>query len=141
MADQQIDPYETDNHKPGEIVLPLLVEELSVSKRSVPTARVKVSRITRQHEEVIDQLLAREHVDVERTTIGQPVESVPEVREEGDTIIVPVVEEILIVERRLVLKEEIRIRKVRETERHQDRVTLRQQEAVIVRLPVEVSAA
>jgi uncharacterized protein (TIGR02271 family) len=145
MADQQFNEYDVaakaDEHEPSEIVLPLFTEEISVSKRVVPKARVRVSRITRQREEVVNQLLTREHVEVERVAIGQPVESVPPVREEGETIIVPVVEEVLIVERRLILKEEVRIRRIRETERHDEKVTLRQQEAVILRLPVEDSAA
>jgi stress response protein YsnF len=59
----------------------------------------------------------------------------PAIREEGETIVVPVVEEVLVVERRLVLKEEVRIRRVRSTERHQERVTLRRQEAAVNRLP------
>jgi stress response protein YsnF len=63
------------------------------------------------------------------------------VREEGDTIIIPIVEEVLTIERRLVLKEEVRIRRIRETERYQERVTLRKQQAVVNRLPVENSAA
>ena len=132
---------EPDSNDSREIVVPLLTEELSVSKRVVPKGRVRVSRVTRQHEELVDELLAREHVQVERTAIGRPVDAIPAVREDGDTIIIPIVEEVLTVERRLVLKEEVRIRKIRETERYQERVTLRKQEAVVTRLPVENSAA
>ena len=64
----------------------------------------------------------------------------PPVREEGDTIVVPIVEEVLVVERRLFLKEEVSIRRVRSTERHQETVTVRHQEAVVTRLPVESPA-
>jgi len=64
----------------------------------------------------------------------------PAVREEGDTIIVPIVEEVLVIERRLFLKEEVRIRRVRSTERHQESVIIRHQEAVVTRLPVEAPA-
>jgi uncharacterized protein (TIGR02271 family) len=145
MADQQFNEYDplanADGDEPREIVIPLLTEEISVSKRVVPTARVQVSVITHQREEIVDQLLAREHVEVERIAVGQPVESMPPVREEGDTIIVPVVEEVLVVERRLILKEEVRIRRICETERHTEKVTLRRQEPVVFRLPVEDSAA
>ena len=65
----------------------------------------------------------------------------PTVREDGDTVVIPIVEEALTIQRRLVLKEEVRIRRIRETEHHQERVTLRKQEAAITRLPVENSAA
>ena len=38
--------------------------------------------------------------------IGRPVDAVPPVREEGDTTVMSVVEEIVVVEHRLILKEE-----------------------------------
>lgn len=118
-----------------EIVVPLFTEEISVSKRMVEKGRVQVSRTTSRREELVDELLAREQVEVERIPVGRPVDSMPAIREEGETIVVPVVEEVLVVERRLVLKDEVRIRRVRSTERHQERVTLRRQEAAVNRLP------
>ncbi|HKD06104.1 MAG TPA: DUF2382 domain-containing protein [Bryobacteraceae bacterium] len=121
-------------------VVPLAAEELSVSKRVAPQSRVQVSRTTHQRDELVELLLARERVEIERTTIGKPIDAIPPVREEGDTIIIPVVEEVVVVERRLVLKEEVRIRRIHETELHQERVTLRAQEATITRVPVEDSA-
>jgi uncharacterized protein (TIGR02271 family) len=119
-----------------ELVVPLYAEELLVSKRLVPTNRVQVSRVTQQHEQLVDELLARERVAIDRTVLDKPVDSIPTVREEGDTIIVPIVEEVLVVERRLILKEEVRIRRLHEEERHQERVTLRKQEAIIERFPI-----
>ena len=70
---------------------------------------------------------------VEHVPIGRTVGAVPPIREEGDTTVLPVVEEVVVVERRLVLKEEIRIRRLRSTERHQETVTLRTQDAVVTR--------
>jgi stress response protein YsnF len=58
----------------------------------------------------------------------------PLIRQEGDTTIVPIVEEVLHTERRLFLKEEIKITRRRTTEQFHDRVTLRYQEAVITRV-------
>lgn len=118
----------------------LHAEEISLSKRKVTTGGVRVSVVTRQHEELVDELLAHEHAEIARTAIGKQIDAMPTVREEGDTMIIPIVEEVLVVERRLVLKEEIRLRRVRGTERHQERVTLRKQEAVITRLPGEIPA-
>jgi stress response protein YsnF len=43
------------------------------------------------------------------------------------------VEEVLVIERRLLLKEEIRLRRVRTTERHHETVTLREQQPIIER--------
>ena len=120
-----------------EAAIPLAAEELAVTKQRVETGRVRVTRVTHETEQTIDELLGRETVDVSRIPIGQPIETMPSVREEGDTIIIPVVEEVLVLERRLFLKEEVRLRRVRTTERHQETVMLRHQEAVITRLPGE----
>ena len=97
--------------------------------------------MTCEHEQLLDETLAREQVEVEPSPIGKVVEVPPSVREEGDTIIIPIVEEILVVERRLLLKEEVRVRRVRSSESHRERVMLRRQEAIITRDSVEPSLA
>jgi stress response protein YsnF len=124
-----------------ETVIPLFEEELSVSRRVVPTSRVQVSRVTHSHEHLVDELLERERVEVERVAIDKPIDHMPSVREEGDCLVFPVVEEVLKIERVLVLKEEVRIRRVKGTERYQERVTLRKQEAVVNRLPIDETTA
>jgi len=124
-----------------ETVIPLFEEEVSVSRRVVPTSRVQVSRVTHSHEHLVDELLERERVEVERVAIDKPIDHMPSVREEGDYLIFPVVEEVLKIERVLVLKEEVRIRRVKGTERYQERVTLRKQEAVVNRLPIDETTA
>jgi stress response protein YsnF len=69
------------------------------------------------------------------------VESIPPIRREGNVTIVPVVEEVLKVERYLVLKEEVHIRRVKQTERFQETVTLRRQQAQISRNPLKPTAS
>lgn len=125
----------------GENVIPLLMEDVSVSKRRVVTGRVRVSTVTHEREKLVDELLTQESVDIERRAIGRPVETAPDIREEGDTIVIPIVEEVLVVERRLVLKEEVRVRRARQTVRHQQLVKLREQEALVTRLEAEAPAS
>lgn len=124
-----------------ETVIPLFAEKLAVSKRVVSTSRVQVSRVTHSYEQLVDELLAQEKVEVERVPIDRLIDAMPSVREEGDSIIVPVVEEVLKIERLLVLKEEVRIKRVKGTERYQETVTLRKQEAVVNRLPINGTTA
>src|SRR5271166_6697524 len=114
----------TERTDPEEIAIPLYEEQATAAKRRVVTGQVQVSTVTREHEQVIDEMLAREQVEIERTPINKQVEGMPAIREEGDTTIIPVVEEILVVERRLVLKEEVRIRRVHRNENHRERVIL-----------------
>ena len=125
---------EAKGSKNGQVVvIPLHEEEVSVVKQQLLTGRVEVSTVTHQHEHLVDELLACESVEIERVPVGQTVTCVPEIREEGDTLIIPVVEEVLVVERRLLLKEEVRVRRVRTTRRHRERVQLRRQEALVKR--------
>jgi uncharacterized protein (TIGR02271 family) len=119
----------------------LLAEELSVSKETVETGRVRVATRTREREALIDEDLARERVEIETVPIGSRIDAMPEVRREGDTTIIPIVEEILVVERRLILKEEVRIRRVRTTDHHKEAVKLRYQEAVVTRHPGDTGKA
>jgi uncharacterized protein (TIGR02271 family) len=116
-----------------QVVVPLFREEASLGRQRVITGRVQVSTVSHWHEEVVDAFLTHESVEIERTPLNRFVDCVPPVRQEGDTIIIPVVEEELIVERRLVLKEEVRVRRVSTTEKHQERVQLRRQELVVTR--------
>lgn len=128
--------------EPGsEARIPLYEEQLSVEKRVAESARVQVSQVTHSHQETVDQLLNHQEVEIERCVIGRPIDSMPSVRQEGDVTIVPVVEEVLKIERSLVLKEEVRIRRVQKTERYQDAVTLRKQEAVVSRVGSEAPVA
>jgi hypothetical protein len=64
--------------------------------------------VTHSREELVEQLLRKERVEIERVPMGRVVQEVPQVREEGDVTIIPVMQETAFVERRLVLKEEVR---------------------------------
>src|ERR1700744_792670 len=103
-------------------VIPVFEESLSVAKRVVDTARVRVSRVTHNHQQQVGELLQHERVEVERIPIDRPIEAMPSVRQEGDITIIPVVEEVVKIERSLVLKEEVHIRRLKHTERFQETV-------------------
>ena len=123
-----------DTKDNDQAVVPLLAEEVSVAKKQVVTGQVKVGTVTRESEQLVEEMLEREHVEVERTHIGKQVDKAPEVRQDGDTLIIPILEEIVVVERHLLLKEEVRVRRTREKQPYQERVVVRKQEAVITRL-------
>ena len=77
--------------------------------------------------------LTRETAEVKRVFIDKPVNGPMSVRREGDTIIMPVVEEVATVHKQLVLKEEIHITRRRRTEHHEETVQLRTEHAEISR--------
>lgn len=118
-----------------EAVLRLLVEELSVDKQRIETGRLRVRRVTQERTEKVDIDVEHVEAEFERVPVGRFVDERPVLRETEDMIVIPVVEEVVVVERRLMLKEEIHVRKTRRVERRSEQVTLRSQDAEVLRLP------
>ncbi len=92
----------------------LHAEAVAVSKR-VRKTLVRAATTTSTRDVAVDEELTYEQVVVERVAIGRVVDAVPPVRQQGDVMIMPVVEEELVLVRRLVLKEEVHVRRVRTT--------------------------
>jgi uncharacterized protein (TIGR02271 family) len=114
--------------QPGETrVIPVIQEELDVTLRQVERGGVRVNKRVEEREELVEQPTFREEVSVERVAIGRPIDQEIGPYKEGDTLIIPVLEEMLVVEKRLVLKEEIRVTKRRIDEIEQARVVLREE--------------
>ena len=116
-----------------DAVIPLYADSISIDRREVEGDTIRLAVQTHTREQVIDEQLAHTRVEIERIPIGRTIDAAPPVRTEGDTIIIPVIEEIAVVERRLVLKEEIVLRRVRTAEPYREKVSLREQEAVVER--------
>lgn len=123
-------PQEIDDET---VIVPVVEEQMNVEKRLVAKGGVRVRKVVHEHQQTIDELLRQQSVDVERITIDRFVDGPLENRYEDDTLIVPVVEEQLIVEKRFLLKEEVRIHTRQHASRHQQQITLRQEEAIIER--------
>jgi|SRR5215469_2736641 len=132
---------EASTSGPGRAeVLQLFAEEAKVSRRTVETGRVRVATVTRTRDHLVDELLARTNVEVERVPVGQVVEAIPPVKDENGLMVIPIVEETVVLERKLVLKEELHIRRKQTTERFQQTVPLRYQTAEVTRIPPQQAA-
>lgn len=114
-----------------EVVIPLVAEDFEVHKEEVTTGIVRVRKVVHEHEEVIDEPLLREYVDVKRIPVNKLVESAPVVYDEGDLMIIPVLEEVIVVEKRLRLKEEIHITRHRETIHEPQKLIVREENVYI----------
>ena len=115
------------------VVIPVIQEQITFDKKIVETGKVRISKRISQHEELIDVPLLREQVNVERVPINQVVDAPPQVRHEGDTMIIPVVEEQVFYQKRLVLVEELRVRKQIIEEHKPQQITLMKEEVEIRR--------
>jgi uncharacterized protein (TIGR02271 family) len=114
-------------------ILSLVDEQLSVRKRRLETGRVRIKTVVDEHQEWIQEALEREEITVERVEVDRIVEAHPVIRQEGDVLIIPVVEEVMVAEKRLLLKEEIHVRTQRHVEQVDEAVTLKSTRAVIER--------
>ncbi len=119
------------------LVIPMIAEEMQVEKRRVATGGVRIHKTVQERTETIDEPLMEERVEVERIPVNQAVDAPPPVRYEGDVMIVPLLEEIFVVEKRLVLREELRIRKQRVETHKPQTITLRREEAAVERVSYE----
>jgi uncharacterized protein (TIGR02271 family) len=118
-------------------VVPVIAEDLQVGRRSVETGRVLVTKLVREQQQVVDEPTVTEEVVVERVPVNRYVDGPVEPRQEGETLVLPVLEEVVVVERRLMLKEEVRITK-RKSESHKPQtVTLRSEDVKIDRIPAQ----
>jgi uncharacterized protein (TIGR02271 family) len=113
--------------------IPLVEERLEVGKRQVESGRVKVRVAVDTREEMVPAELRHDEVEIRRVPRNVPVTELQGVRLEGDTTVIPVVEEQLVVEKRLVLVEEIHVVRRARTEVEQIPVVLRSERAEIER--------
>lgn len=123
------------------LTVPVHEEVLVPTTRPIELGEVRVHK---RVEEVPTEVVAdvqRDDVHVERVPVGRPIDAVPAARNEGETIVIPVVEEVLVTEKRLVLKEEIRITRRRVTERVPVRGTVRREVVEVEEVVAPDSAA
>ena len=120
-----------------ELIIPVIAEELVVLTMEKDTGGVRAVKTVREQEQIIDQPLLREQVTVERKTIKRMLDVPAVVRQEGDTLIIPVMEEVLVVQRHFLLKEEIHIRKVQTQVHEPQRFIVRSEEVKLEQLPAE----
>jgi len=125
----------------GDLVIPITDETLRVDRRTVETGRVEVHKTVQERVEVVDQPIFAEEVEIERITLNRPLEESVASRYEGETLIIPLVEEVLVVQKRLILREEIHIRKLRKELREPQEVLLRTEQVDVVRKPASGTTA
>lgn len=122
--------------------VPVVEEQLAVGRRVVETARgVRVHREVETRTAHVDEPVVHDDVDVQRVACDRTLEAPLDPWYDGDTLVVPVIEEVLVVEKRLVLKEEIRITRRRTETRHMEDVSLRRDAVHVERLDDAASTA
>jgi uncharacterized protein (TIGR02271 family) len=123
----------TETVRGPEIVLPIIEEQASIDKKEIETGTVRVTRHVSQEDVPVHIVLSHDECKVEHVPAGYYVEKAPDVRWEGDTMIVPVMREVAVVEKKLLLVEELNIRKAKIQESYTEQVTIRKEGIEITR--------
>jgi uncharacterized protein (TIGR02271 family) len=117
--------------------IPVVEERAVVRKAKRITGVVQARTVVSEREERLDVPVETEEVEVERVSLDRWVEAPLPVRQEGDTTVIPLHEEVLVVEKRLKLVGEVRLTRHRSTAQATRRVTLRREDAVVERVEAE----
>ncbi len=119
----------------GPQTLLAVEEQVGVAKRRQVTGTVRARTLSQEREQPVEADLSVETLEVERVPVGRFVDGPIPDRQDGDTTVISVIEEVAVVEVRLRLVEEVRITRRTESRRMTDHVTLRRQDVVIDQNP------
>ena len=132
------DPFlsTTDPASPEIVRIPLVEEQLQVGTQTIETGRVTLTKTVHETQETVTIPLLREEYIVERMPLNQYVDEVPTTRQEGETTIYPVVKEVLVFQKRLLLVEEIRVTYQQTQVEESQTVRLRREDITVERTPL-----
>jgi uncharacterized protein (TIGR02271 family) len=122
----------SDNNSPQKI--DVIQEQAIVDKQVIEKARVRVTKNAKEEKENIDIDVAHEEVEVTKIPVNKYVDTAPEVRFEGNTTIIPVLKEVLVVEKKILLVEEVHITKHTVNNRKQETISLLKEEVTVERI-------
>ncbi|MGZ5006999.1 MAG: YsnF/AvaK domain-containing protein [Methylobacter sp.] len=131
-AQDDVLPVSNQPEKQGTVI-PVVEEQLHIDKKLGKSGTVRVSKRVTEHEQTVAISLLDEEIQVERVTLNQWVDSPPALRYEGETMIIPVIKEVAVVEKRLMLVEELHIVKLRRQNPEIRQVKLRKEEVTVER--------
>lgn len=120
---------------PDEAVVPIVEEQLHIEKQKVETGRVRLTKTVQEREVLVTQPVMHEDIQIERVPVNRWLSEPASVRYEGDIMIIPVMEEVPVVEKRLRLKEELRVTKRQITTQRSEPMRLRSEEVHVERMP------
>jgi uncharacterized protein (TIGR02271 family) len=129
-----IDPLQPNGQE--QLIVPVFREEVQVEKQAVDTGRgVRIHKTVAELPCHIDERLLRDEVEVSHVPVDRivPLDAAPATRYEGETLVVPILEEVLVVERRVRIKEEVRITRTRREEHHAETVMLKSEQVSVER--------
>jgi uncharacterized protein (TIGR02271 family) len=120
--------------KDHPLVIPVIEETANVEKQVVVTGKVRLEKQVEEIQEVVNVNLQHDEYTIRRVARNEYVdEGAPQVRHEGNTLIIPVIKEVMV--KRLLLVEEVHIIKDVVTTSEQVNIPLRKETVTVNRTP------
>jgi len=127
---------DTDSSSNAQLhVIPVVEEKVNVQKRVREVGTVEIRKSVHERAEVVDEPLNSEDIEIARVVVNRIVEEPIPIRNEGDTMIISLLEEVLVIEKRLLLREEVHIKRVYTVVHEPQEVLLREERVEVVRKP------
>lgn len=108
-----------------EVVIPIVEERLIPDKRAVDLGELRIRKLVDETEETVRQAVTRDNLVIERVEVNRPLDEPVAMRQEGEWTVIPIMREVLVVKKQLMLVEEVRITKREVTEEQEVRETTR----------------
>ncbi|WP_255478770.1 YsnF/AvaK domain-containing protein [Rufibacter sp. XAAS-G3-1] len=120
---------------PQSMTIPVIEERVHLDKQVVEKGSVRIIKSVTEQEVPVNIPLIQEEHDIQRVPINEYVDTPPPpVRYEGDTMIIPIVQEVMVVQKRLMVVEELHITKNRVQTHDVQQVSLRKEEIRVERI-------
>jgi uncharacterized protein (TIGR02271 family) len=115
----------------------VLEEKVEVGKRVIEKAKIRVTKTVDERVESYDIPLFSEEIVVKRVPKNELVETMPEgIRYEGDIMIIPVLKEVAVIEKRIMLVEEIHVSKYKYDKTETRQVVVRKEKVSVERTEI-----
>lgn len=117
-----------------DYIVPVVREQVDAEAVPIEKGGVRVTKRVETHDEILEQELRRGRAEIRRVKADRVVDGPQQPRQEGGTLIIPVVSEVLVVTKQWVLTEEIHVTRIEEMERVEQTVAVNQEVAEVERL-------
>jgi len=116
-----------------DVVVPVIEESLVAGTRWREAGTVMLHLRTDETPETVEEYVTREELEIEEVAVGRTLADgeMPVQRQEGDVLILPVIEERLVMVKQRVLVKEVRVSKRSRTETREVTETVRRQRVEI----------
>jgi len=108
--------------------LNVLQEQVNIDKKVVESGKVVIHKKVHEENKDVEVPVSHEEVEIKKVAVNKYVSEAPAIRHEGNTTIIPVMKEVAVIEKKLLLVEEVHVTKHVVEKKQERTVPLRKEE-------------